>query len=128
MRYLQAKERTGHWDLFCHTQRHSSSLTDAGTYGRPKQQPSFLRSDVFPLSQLLGVALSPPKKDDNKSTLNRLLRSNPCQAAFKETAEKSHFTTLPVIPGPFVLTFKILTLKQIDCISKVYILSVFQPM
>ncbi|TKS90805.1 hypothetical protein D9C73_024938 [Collichthys lucidus] len=62
----------------------ADEVADAEAYGRPKQQPSFLKSDALPLSQLLGVALSlkPAHGDDNKSTLNRLLRSNPRHAAF----------------------------------------------
>lgn len=73
--------------------RHSSSLTDAEAYGRPKQQPSFLKSDVLPVFQLLGVALSQKSAlgDDNKSTLNRLFQSDPCHAAFKQSTEKTFY-------------------------------------
>lgn len=120
------KERIGHWDLFCRTRKHSSSLTDAEAYGRPKQQPSFLKSDVFPLSLLLGIALS-LKLRSEMTTNQQWIGSYGATLVTQPSKRvlKSHFTTLPVIPGPFRLTFYFVTVKTHDYISKVYFFFLF---
>lgn len=87
--------------FICYTPKHSSSLPDAEAYGRPKHLPSFLKSDMLPLSQLISGALFLNLLlllwDGNKSTLNRF-NLQPSDAGLK-----CHFTTLPVIPCPLRL-------------------------
>lgn len=55
-------------EIYFDTHR-SIHLAEAEAYGRPKPQPSFFKSDVSPLSQLLGVALS--QKLHSETTTNQ---------------------------------------------------------